>query len=74
MNVNKFLKRVKKRKSGIKKYEKMSVDFHNKVRKGFLKIAQKIKKRCVVINAEMNKIEIKEKIINIINKKFKTNF
>ena len=74
MNVNKFLKRVKKRKSGIKKYEKMSVDFHNKVRKGFLKIAQKNKKRCVVINAEMNKIEIKEKIINIINKKFKTNF
>ena len=41
MNINECLKRVKKRKFGIQKYEKMNKNFHIKVRNGFLKIAKK---------------------------------
>ena len=36
MDVNKCLKRIKKRKTGMQKYEKMDISFHKKVRKGFL--------------------------------------
>ena len=74
MDANKCLKRVKKRKSGIQKYEKMNINFHKKVRNGFLKIAEKNKKRCFVLNADENPIKINKKILEIINKKFKTNF
>ena len=74
MDANKCLKRVKKRKSGIQKYEKMNINFHKKVRNGFLKIAEKNKKRCFVLNADDNPIKINKKILEIINKKFKTNF
>ena len=74
MDVNKCIRRVKKRKSGIQKYEKMNINFHKKIRNGFLKIAKKNKKRCYVLNADENKIVINKKILEIINKKFKTNF
>ena len=74
MDANKCLKRVKKRKSGIQKYEKMNINFHKKVRNGFLKIAEKNKKRCFVLNADENPIKINKKILETINKKFKTNF
>ena len=74
MDVNKCIRRVKKRKFGLQKYEKMNINFHKKIRNGFLKIAEKNKKRCYVLNADVNKIVINKKILEIINKKFKTNF
>ena len=37
MDANKCLKRVKKRKSGIQKYEKMNINFHKKNKKWFFK-------------------------------------
>ena len=74
MDAKKFLNRVKKRKSGIQKYEKMNINFHKKVRNGFLEIAKKNKKRCFVLNAEEDSIIINKKILQIINKRFKTNF
>ena len=74
MNVDKFLKRVKRRKSGNQKYEKMNVNFHKKIRNGFLKIATKNKKRCFVINADGSQNEVNNKILKIINKRFKTKF
>ena len=74
MDADKFLKRIKKRKFGIQKYEKMNVNFHKKIRNGFLKIAEKNKKRCFVLNADVNPIKVNKKILEIINKKFKTNF
>ena len=74
MDVNKCLKRTKKRKSGIQKYEKMNINFHKKIRNGFLKIAEKNKKRCLVLNADKNENETNKKILKVINKKFKTNF
>ena len=74
MNVNKCVRRVKKRKFGLQKYERMNINFHKKIRNGFLKIAEKNKKRCYVLNADENEIVINKKILEIINKKFKTNF
>ena len=74
MDADKFLKRIKKRKFGIQKYEKMNINFHKKIRNGFLKIAEKNKKRCFVLNADKNPIKISKKILEIINNKFKTNF
>ena len=74
MSVDKCLQRVRKRKHGMQKYEKMNTTFHNKVRGGFLKIAAKNKKRCVIINADQDINEISKKIIEEINKKFKKIF
>ena len=74
MDVNKCIRRVKKRKFGLQKYEKMNINFHKKIRNGFLKIAEKNKKRCYVLNADENQIVINKKILEIINKRFKTNF
>jgi len=74
MDVNICIRRVKKRKFGLQKYEKMNINFHKKIRNGFLKIAEKNKKRCYVLNADVNEIVINKKILEIINKKFKTNF
>jgi len=74
MDVNICIRRVKKRKFGLQKYEKMNINFHKKIRNGFLKIAEKNKKRCYVLNADENEIVINKKILEIINKKFKTNF
>ena len=66
------LKRAKKRKTGKHKYEKMSIIFHKKVRKGFLEIAKKNKHRCKVLNANGNKKEINQNILRIIQNKFHT--
>ena len=74
MDVNICIRRVKKRKFGLQKYEKMNINFHKKIRNGFLKIAEKNKKRCYVLNSDENEIVINKKILEIINKKFKTNF
>ena len=73
-DLRKSLARAKKRKKGFQKYEKMNISFHKKVRNGFIKIAKRNKKRCKIIKAEGNINEINKKIIEIINKKFKTNF
>ena len=74
MDVKKSLKRAKKRKTGNQKYEKMCVNFHEKIRNGFLKIAEENKKRCVILNGEGDMFNINEKILEIINKKFQRKF
>ena len=52
----------------------MNINFHKKVQKGFLTIAKKNKKRCFVINADQNQLEINNEILKVINKKFKKKF
>ena len=74
MDVSECLNRIKKRKSGIQKYEKMSINFHKKIRNGFLEIAKKNKKRCFILNGNEEILKINKKILQIINKKFKKNF
>jgi len=69
---NLTLFRARKRKKGNQKYEKMGVNFHKKVRKGFIEIAKKNKKRCKVVSSIQDKKKINTKIIQIIDKQFKT--
>ena len=49
--VEKGLQRTKKRKGKEARYESMDLSFHERLRKGYLKIGQKNSKRCFVINA-----------------------
>lgn len=51
------------------RYENFELEFHEKVRKGFLAIAEKNPKRCVVINADDEIESIHQKIINIIEER-----
>lgn len=44
--------RTAKRKNNENRYEKMGLDFHKRVREGFLEIARQSPQRCVVINAK----------------------
>ena len=62
------LSRARKRKNGNQKYENMGINFHKKVRKGFIEIEKKNKKR----SANDDRREINKKIIKIIEKQFKT--
>ena len=53
------------------RYENMKIDFHKKVRDGFLKLAEKEKKRIKLINVLNKSIEeIHKEIINILQKSF----
>lgn len=51
------------------RYESMGVNFHERVAKGFLEIAAKNPKRCVVIDANDSIENIHKKIIKIIEEK-----
>lgn len=66
------LSRARKRKNGNQKYENMGINFHKKVRKGFIEIEKKNKKRCKLLSANDDRREINKKIIKIIEKQFKT--
>ncbi|MGE0152957.1 MAG: dTMP kinase [Reyranellaceae bacterium] len=45
------LKRAAKRKGGERRYESMDIEFHRRLRDGFLEIARAEPQRCVVIDA-----------------------
>ena len=45
------LRRADARRAGGTRYERMAVDFHRRLRDGFLEIARKEPRRCVVIDA-----------------------
>ena len=52
------------------RYEKMGLEFHNKVRAGFLNIAKKYPQRCVVIDASADIETIHSKILDIVDNNF----
>ena len=53
------------------RFENMDLGFHERLRKGFLEIARKNKKRIHVVNAENTPEEISEQILKIIQKKLR---
>lgn len=63
------LERTKDRGSSENRFENFNLDFHKKIRKGFLDIANKYKGRCVLINAELSQDEINKIIIKEVNKR-----
>lgn len=55
------------------RFEKKDIDYHKKIRSGFLEIANNNPDRCVVINAEQELKKIEEFILNLTIKKYKSN-
>lgn len=48
-------------------YEKLDLDFHRRVREGFLEIAAMAPNRCIVISSNNKIVDIHHKIIEIVN-------
>lgn len=78
VDVEEGLARSNKRLSGNKGYEhtedrfeRMDIEFHKKLRQGFLDIAQQEPKRCKVINSASNAEEISQQIQEIVSAKLK---
>jgi dTMP kinase len=53
------------------RYERMGLEFHSRLRDGFLDIARKNKKRCVVIDATKSIEEIQTNIKKLVFKRFR---
>ena len=63
------LERTKDRGNSENRFENFDLEFHKKIRKGFLDIANKYKERCVLVNAELSQNEISKIIVKEINKR-----
>ena len=63
------LERTKDRGGSENRFENFDLDFHKKIRNGFLDIANKYNDRCVLINAELSQDEINKIIVKEINKR-----
>ena len=61
------LKRSLDRSNKENRFESYNIDFHNNIRSAFLEIAKKNKDRCIVIDATLNKQEINNLIITVID-------
>ncbi len=60
------LTRAKRIQDSNASFETKTIDFHEKIRQGFLKIAKDNPKRCVVVNAELPMEEILNIILNTV--------
>jgi len=58
--------RAHKRSNHEDRFEQMSLQFHQQIRKGFLEIAKSHPERCVVVNAEEEEYQIRDTIIKVI--------
>ena len=64
------LERAKERGLGGTRYERMGIEFHRRLRGGFLSIAEDNPERCIVINANQSIEIISKDIINIVAERF----
>ena len=60
-------KRLSDRKS-LNRYDKFNYKFYKKVQDGFIKLSKKNKRKYLIINSNLDKIENKRLIIDQINK------
>ena len=63
--------RVQARGAGENRYERLSPDFHERVRKGFLRMSASEPKRFVVIDAAQNIDTVRGEVLESVNKKFR---
>ena len=64
------MQRIELRAGKTDRYEQKSLEFHQRVREGFLDIAQKNPQRCVVIDSMLDKKEIAQIIAKNLSDKF----
>lgn len=60
------LARAAKRSDNENRFEQLDIEFHQKIRAGFLKIAEMETERCVVFDANQDKDKLHKQIIEII--------
>ena len=58
--------RARARGAGLDRYESMDLDFHRRLREGFLEIAQREPDRCVVIDANGDVDSVRRDILNVV--------
>jgi len=68
--VEEGLRRALDRGDGEDRYERMGIDFHNRLRAGFLTICEKQADRCVLIDATQDIDSIHRSIIDAVHHKF----
>lgn len=68
--VEEGLKRANAR-GGSARYERMGVGFHERLRKGFLEIAQNEPRRCAVVNAWLSVPEVESAIRDVVRSRLK---
>ena len=68
LDVKKGLKRANSRNSNENRFESKGYEFHEKVRKSYLKLASNEPKRIYVIDASKSISDIQNEIIKIVNK------
>lgn len=66
IGLNRASKRMQRLTSAENRFENMDISFHEKVREGFLKIAQQNQQRCRVIDASLSMQVIHSKIVEYI--------
>ena len=64
------LERAKERGVGATRYERMGIDFHRRLRDGFLSIADDNSERCTVIDANQSIETISKSIITLVAERF----
>ena len=64
------LKRAKERGQGGTRYERMGIDFHRRLRDGFLRIAQENSQRCIIIDGNQSIENISKNIIKVVIERF----
>src|SRR4030067_1965080 len=69
LDVKAGLSRIKNRKGGNDRIEKEKIAFHNKVRKGYLKLAKATRGRIKIVKADKEIVAIQKEIRDIIKRK-----
>lgn len=70
LDPKKAQKRIKNNKRIINKFDQYDLDFHNKIRKRYLDLANKEKERFVLLDGNKKILQIAEMIIKDLNQKF----
>lgn len=68
------MKRLTQAASGEDRYERMGLEFHKKLRQGFLDTAEKNPGRCVVIDASQSVEAVQAQLLKIVAHRFGVNF
>lgn len=61
------LKRAHSRMDNETRFESMDMDFHHRIRNGFLSIAKDEPGRCVIVDAAQDKIALHKQVVEVVN-------
>jgi dTMP kinase len=68
--INRSMQRLQQTATTEDRYERMGLEFHKRLRKGFLEIAKKFPARCVIIDAAQDIKIVHRQILKVIESRF----